>query len=55
MPVIDRQMKMKLQAEMAYVSERLEQIKQNRDSQGINREEEEVLQKRKKDIMNQLY
>lgn len=55
MPIMDRQMRMKLQAELAYVNERLIQIKQNRDIQGINREEIEVLQRKKKDILNQLY
>ncbi len=55
MPVMDRQMKMKLQAELAYVKERLDQIRQNRDEQGINREEMEMLEKRKRDIMNQLF
>jgi uncharacterized protein YcgL (UPF0745 family) len=48
---IDIQMKMKKQAELAYIKERIEQIKQNMNEQGFNKYEYEKLIKRKDDIL----
>ncbi len=55
MPVIDKQMKMKLQGELAFINERLEQIKQNRDQQGFYNYELELWLKRKSEILTQLH
>ena len=48
---IDIQMKMKKQAELAYIKERIEQIKQNMNEQGYNKYEYDKLIKRKDDIL----
>ncbi len=55
MPVIDKQMRMKLQGELAFINERLEQIKQNRDSQGLYNYELDLWLKRKDEITKQLF
>ncbi|MHB1493192.1 MAG: hypothetical protein ACYCSG_00155 [Thermoplasmataceae archaeon] len=49
---IDIQMRMKKQAELAYVKERIEQIKQNMNEQGFNKYEYDKLIKKKEEIMN---
>jgi hypothetical protein len=55
MSIVDKQMRMKLQGELAYITERLEQIKQNRDEQGQDKYEITMWAKRKEEIMTQLY
>ena len=55
MPVMDKQMRMKLQGELAYINERLEQIRQNRDDQSINEYELDLWLKKQQEIMSQLY
>lgn len=51
---IDMQKRMKAQAELAYTSERLIQIKVNMESQGFNKYEYDNLVKRKKELEEQL-
>lgn len=55
MPVLDKQMRMKLQGELAYINERLDQIRQNRDEQGYYNYEIDLWKKKRQEIMNQLY
>ncbi|MHB8361731.1 MAG: hypothetical protein ACYDAO_09590 [Thermoplasmataceae archaeon] len=51
---IDIQMRMKKQAELAYIKERLEQIKQNSEEQGFSKYEYEKLNKRKNEILTSM-
>lgn len=51
---LDIQKKMKIQAELAYTTERLEQIKANRDSQGFNSYEYDNLKKKRQELIDQL-
>lgn len=51
---IDIQKRMKIQAELAYTVERIDQIRANRDSQGFNKYEYDNLIKKKEELLDQL-
>lgn len=51
---LDMQKRMKAQAELAYTRERLVQIRANMESQGFNKVEYENLEKKKKELVDQL-
>jgi hypothetical protein len=55
MTVMDKQMRMRYQAELSYFTQRLEQIRQNRDMFSVNKEEYELYLHKIKEITSQLY
>ncbi|MGP6220144.1 hypothetical protein [Caldiplasma sukawensis] len=55
MVTLDRQTRMKLEAELAFVNERLLQIRQNRDIHGIDDEEYRTWMNKRNEIMSKLY
>lgn len=55
MVTLDRQTRMKLEAELAFVNERLLQIRQNRDIHGIDNEEYKTWINKRNEIMSKLY
>lgn len=51
---LDVQKRMKIQAELAYTYERLQQIRANKDEQGYNKYEYDNLVKKREELLNQL-
>jgi hypothetical protein len=55
MVVIDKQMRMRYQAELSFFNQRIEQMKQNRDMFEVNKEEYELYMNKIKELKAQLY
>ena len=55
MTVMDKQMRMRYQAELSYFTQRLEQIRQNRDLFPVNKDEYDLYLQKIKEITSQLY
>ena len=55
MVVIDKQMRMRYQAELSFFNQRIEQMKQNRDMFEVNKEEYELYINKIKELKAQLY
>ncbi len=51
---LDMQKRMKAQAELAYYTERLTQIRANRDEQGYNKYEYDFIVKKREELIQQL-